>query len=83
MVDSTFWMAASTIAVGLLGAVVYFFLGRGKKHLHLAPLVAVLFGWVVMAIVLGDDWLLGLTLLTIGVVFAAVGLIRRLRTHGS
>lgn len=72
-----------TIAIGVLLAIVVllFIMGQRAKGVHLTPLAGVAFAFIIAGIIYSENRLMGYGLMGVGVMFAVIDMIRKLRKN--
>ena len=77
---SQFFIAVSVAVLACI-ALLVFFMGGSRKENRLTPLASLAFGFVLAGILFGDDRLVGYGLLGIGVILAAIDMLRRSKSE--
>ena len=78
MNPSQIYIAISIVVLAII-AVLVFFVNKNKKYKKLTPLAGLAFGFILAGIIFGDDRLIGYSLIGIGVVFAVIDIIKKIR----
>jgi hypothetical protein len=76
MTTSAAFVAISIIVLAII-AILVFFAGRNRGENRLRPLAGLALGFVVAAILFGEDRVIGYGLMGIGVVLAVIDIIAR------
>jgi len=76
MNPSQIYIAISIVVLAIIALLVFFV---NKKYKKLTPLAGLAFGFILAGIIFGDDRLIGYSLIGIGVVFAVIDIIKKIR----
>jgi heme/copper-type cytochrome/quinol oxidase subunit 4 len=68
-----------SIAVLAIIAILVFFINKKKKEQGLTPLAKYAFIFVIAGILFGDNWMIGYSLLGIGIILAVIDIVMKLK----